>query len=360
MRNLRQIGQAFSLLILSLLLILGWMQLKTLQAVATARMEMAEKAAYNRNVPTIIPTKPHDIPPAQQSEAEASTRQTFDLSNVPILQDTSIIPAFNPRTFQGKRPTHETFETYVVERGDTPIRIAESFGVDPETLLGGNPKLSEEAGALSVGDEIIILPIDGVLHDVKAGDSLESLSELYGIPVEAIIDYKPNNLEFPYRLYTETQILVPGAKREVFQWDAPSLSTGGSYWGGQAQPQIVGSGSFVWPISGGNITQVFWPGHPALDVGMPEGAGVFAADTGTVTYASFSPYCYGNLIVINHGNGFETFYAHLSGINVVPGQIVYKGNVIGAVGNTGCSSGPHIHFEVRINGRRDDPVWWLP
>ena len=108
------------------------------------------------------------------------------------------------------------------------------------------------------------------------------------------------------------------------------------------------------------MTQVFWAGHPAIDVGMPEGSGVFAADTGTVTYASFSPYCYGNLIVINHGNGFETFYAHLSGINVVPGQIVYKGNVIGAVGNTGCSSGPHIHFEVRVNGRRDDPVWWLP
>ena len=362
MITVTRIGQALTLLLLALLLALAWTRLQTLRDVATVRQAMAEEAAAVQIAPTIIATTSSSTIEAPQREGEDHPIQTFDLSNVPVLQDVSIVPAFNPRTFEGKRPTHEVFETYVVERGDTPIRIAESFGIESETLLGGNPRLSDEAGLLAVGDEIIILPIDGVLHDVEAGDSLGSLSELYGISVEDIIAYEPNNLEFPFRLYMDTQIMVPGAKREVFQWDAPTLTTtgGSGYWAGQAQPRIVGSGSFVWPISGGNMTQVFWAGHPAIDVGMPEGSGVFAADTGTVTYASFSPYCYGNLIVINHGNGFETFYAHLSGINVVPGQIVYKGNVIGAVGNTGCSSGPHIHFEVRVNGRRDDPVWWLP
>jgi murein DD-endopeptidase MepM/ murein hydrolase activator NlpD len=70
-------------------------------------------------------------------------------------------------------------------------------------------------------------------------------------------------------------------------------------------------------------------------------------------------YGYGNLIVVNHGNGYETFYAHLSGFNVVAGQIVYKGNLIGYSGDTGYSSGPHIHFEIRLNGNRDDPCWYI-
>ena len=87
---------------------------------------------------------------------------------------------------------------------------------------------------------------------------------------------------------------------------------------------------------------------------------MYAADSGTVTYAAWSPYCYGNLIVINHGNGYETFYAHLSGINVYPGQVVNKGNLIGASGNTGCSSGPHLHFEIRYNRNRYDPLSYLP
>jgi murein DD-endopeptidase MepM/ murein hydrolase activator NlpD len=78
-----------------------------------------------------------------------------------------------------------------------------------------------------------------------------------------------------------------------------------------------------------------------------------------VTFAGWNIHGFGNLIVINHGNGFETFYGHLSGINVAPGQIVYQGNAIGSTGNTGNSSGPHIHFEIRLNGAQDDPCWYI-
>jgi murein DD-endopeptidase MepM/ murein hydrolase activator NlpD len=92
------------------------------------------------------------------------------------------------------------------------------------------------------------------------------------------------------------------------------------------------------------------------------GSSVTAADTGTVTYASWASgsfYDFGNLIVINHGNGYETFYAHLSGINVVPGQIIEKGQAIGASGNSGRSSGPHLHVEIRLNDARLDPLSYL-
>ena len=294
---------------------------------------------------------------AISAEPEA---QFFDLADVPILTDNVISPRLNPRTFVGKKPEHDDFTIYTVARGDTPARIAQDFNIKPETILGGNPSLNDNAGVLQVDQELLIMPIDGVLHDVEPGDSLESISKLYDVPVDDIIGYASNNLEFPYRLFPETQIVVPGAVREVFKWDPPTLSNTGGYWAGQSRPLIVGTGTFVWPVSGGRISQEYWYAHQAIDVAILDGSGTYASDSGTVTYASWSPYCFGNLIVINHGNGFETFYAHLSGINVVPGQIVYQGNLIGYTGNTGCSSGPHIHFEIRVNGNRDDPIWYLP
>ncbi|NCF68545.1 MAG: peptidoglycan DD-metalloendopeptidase family protein [Chloroflexi bacterium] len=280
---------------------------------------------------------------------------------LPIISDKTLAPAPVPGTYQGKKPFHE-FDIYTVERGDTPSGIAYQFGIKTETLLGGNPKLSQESSLMQPGMDLIILPIDAVLHDVELGDTLESISAEYGIPVEDIIAYEPNNLEFPFRLYPDTQILVPGAVAEVFVWTPPTLSTvrgGTSREGSGVAPAIVGTGTFVFPVSSSNFTQRFWYGHPGIDVALSEGSGVFASDTGTVTFAGWNIYGYGNLVVINHGNGYETFYGHLSAINVFPGQIVYQGNVIGAVGNTGNSSGPHVHFEVRTNGNQDDPCWYL-
>lgn len=292
---------------------------------------------------------------------EASQSAPAQEEPLPVINDNAIAPAPVPQTFEGKRPDHE-FETYRVERGDTPSEIAYQFGIKTETLLGGNPFLSQESSLMQPGMDLIILPLDGVLHDVQQGDTVESISAQYGIPVEDIISYEPNNLEFPFRLYPDTQILVPGAIAEVFVWTPPSLSSvsgGTSREGSGVAPAIVGTGTFVYPVSSRNFTQRFWYGHPGIDIALAEGSGVFAADTGTVTFAGWNIYGYGNLIVINHGNGYETFYGHLSSINVFPGQIVYQGNVIGAVGNTGNSSGPHIHFEIRTSGNQDDPCWYI-
>lgn len=287
----------------------------------------------------------------------------FDVAELPIMADSGISPALVPVTYKPTQPNHE-FITYTVQAGDTAIRIAERFGIQEETILGGNAFLSTDAGQLMAGTTIVILPIDGVLHDVVEGDTIEGLAEQYEVPVEDIASYGPNNLEFPYRLYPGTQILVPGAVREVFVWDPPSLTTSSSSSSGSGSSSITvevpGTGTFVWPVDARRITQEFWYGHQALDVGLVTGSPVYASDTGTVTYAAWSPHCYGNLIVINHGNGFETFYAHLDGFNVSPGQTVYQGSLIGWSGNTGCSSGPHIHFEIRFNKALDNPLNYLP
>jgi hypothetical protein len=306
---------------------------------------------------------PHGMPSQEvlvaRLPAESSVERAPDLSNVPLLVSNSLSPALNPFTFEGKKPHHEVV-TYTVQPNDTPIGIAEQFEIEPETLLGGNAYLSEEASALQAGSSVVILPVDGVLHDVGEGDTLERVANLYSASIDDIIAYKPNNLEFPYRLYPGTQIMVPGGVRDVWFWTAPQLptsrpSTSDSTGTGIA-PQIQGTGTFIWPVGYRRITQHYWYGHPAIDVGVPSGTPILAADTGTVTWAGWNVYGYGNLIVINHGNGYETYYGHLSSINVSPGQVVYQGSQIGLSGNTGRSSGPHLHFEIRYFNNMLQPL----
>jgi LysM repeat protein len=277
---------------------------------------------------------------------------------LPIISDKGLSPNPVPQTFQGKLPNHQ-FETYIVKRGDAPASIAFQFGIQPETLLGGNAFLSQEASLLQPEMELLIMSIDGVLHDVQSGDSLEGISAQYGIPVEDIIAYEANNLEFPYRLYPDTQIVVPGAVRAVEFWQPPALSAVRGAGSNGIAPLVVGTGTFIFPVGSRNFTQRYWYGHPGIDIALTEGSAVIASDTGTVTFAGWNAYGYGYLIVVNHGNGYETFYGHLSGINVGPGQVVNQGQIIGATGNTGNSSGPHIHFEIRQNAFQDDPCWFL-
>lgn len=322
--------------------------------------QMGVAAENGSGESTAVSTPSTDANPTTSDTGNAVDLDEAGDTAVPVISDNSIAPEPVPETYKGRVPEH-SFETYLVQRGDAPAGIGAQFGITPETLLGGNPQLASENSLLQPGMELIILPVDGVLHDVAPGDTLESVSEQYGIPVEEIIAWESNNLEFPYRLYPDTQIMVPGAVRPVTFWSPPALASvsSGSREGAGIAPLIQGTGTFIYPVSSRNFSQRYWYGHRAIDIALPEGNAVFASDTGTVTYAGWNVYGYGNLVVVNHGNGFETFYAHLSGINVSPGQIVYQGNVIGATGNTGNSSGPHIHFEIRSGGNPDDPCWYI-
>jgi murein DD-endopeptidase MepM/ murein hydrolase activator NlpD len=304
-----------------------------------------------------------DVVPADlilAGNPQPTPESLIDLSALPVLTDIGLVPVLNPYTFEAKEPEHQ-LETYVVQAGDTPNRIAERFGIKPETLLGGNPRLSDESSALQTGTTLLILPVDGVLHDVTDGETLEWLAQHYQVPVEDIIAYEPNNLEFPYRLYPNTQILVPGAVLKVFKWTAPKPPSRPSGGGRPGVPScsVEGTRTFRWPVSGRRITQYYWYGHQAIDVGLVEGTPVIASDTGVVTWAGWNIYGYGNLVVVNHCNGYETYYAHLSSIAVVPGQVVRQGDYVAASGNTGRSSGPHLHFEIRYFDGYLDPMSWL-
>ena len=291
------------------------------------------------------------------AEETAVTPTPLPKGPLPVISDSSLAPLPNPRTYQTKPPAH-TFQMHEVARGETPNIIASRYAISSDTLLGGNSWLSQDSDRLQVGAQLVILPIDGALHKVRAGETIESIAELYKVPAADIIAYAPNNLEFPfYRLVPESELVIPGASIGQFLFTAPkSVATNAA---GQPQWKVFGTGTYIWPINGRCITQFYNGFHPAIDVSSSEGAPVYASDTGTITYASFASgtyYDYGNLIVINHGNGFETFYAHLSSIGVFPGQTVTQGELIGFSGNTGRSSGPHIHFEIRDNDFRSNPL----
>jgi murein DD-endopeptidase MepM/ murein hydrolase activator NlpD len=217
---------------------------------------------------------------------------------------------------------------------------------------------------LQVGITLTILPTNGVLHTVDVSDTLESIAEYYGVDPQAIIAYTDNHLaNWPHRPIPGTKLMVPGGEKPLDIWSYQpnsvqgQVSAAGEFY--QGAVPVLGTYSFIWPTSYTRITQYYWWAHRGLDIGAPTGAPVYASDSGTVVFSGWNTWGYGNLIVINHGNGFETYYAHLSSIYVGNGQYVYQGMQIGEVGNTGNSSGSHLHFEIRFGPNLHDPLTYL-
>ncbi|MGQ9493495.1 MAG: peptidoglycan DD-metalloendopeptidase family protein [Anaerolineae bacterium] len=242
--------------------------------------------------------------------------------------------------------------TYTVEAGDNVSTIAEKFGVSVETILWANGNLEDNPDYLDIGDVLTILPVSGVYHTVAKGDTLESIAAKYKVRVEHITSYEGNYMQEPYTITVGQKLIVPGGRkpyqvRHVVAWSGPI-----------PENAERGTGRFGWPVSG-YITQRYSEVHPAVDIGVPEGTPVKAADSGYIAVVGRSDTGYGRYVLIDHGNGFQTVYAHLSVIYVEIGQSVGKGQTIGLSGNTGKSTGPHLHFEIKLNGVRRNPFIYL-
>jgi len=248
-------------------------------------------------------------------------------------------------------------EQYTVKAGDTVLAIAARFGLQPETVMWANTAIEQNPDRLAIGDQLNILPFDGVLHVVKPGDTLSGLAAKYKTDVQKIVDYAPNNLaDATAALVIGSQIVAPGGSKPFI---APPINAPLQRAEAPADA-AVGSGSFSWPTSG-NVTQQFWGGHRAIDVGSWVGAPVKSADSGYVVEAGGGwNGGYGNHVLVDHGNGFTTLYAHLNSIFVRPGESISRGQQVGTVGNTGNSTGPHLHFEIRYQGVARNPFNWLP
>jgi murein DD-endopeptidase MepM/ murein hydrolase activator NlpD len=234
-------------------------------------------------------------------------------------------------------------EIYTVQDGDSLWSISANFGLDIDTLRWSNPELERNPDVLSVGTELRILPITGAYHDVTTEDTLESIAVKYGVDPDDITGYPPNAMFPPFEVQPGDGLIIPFGKKDI-KLPKPALSPGAT---------------LAWPIVG-SITTNFIPGHPALDIGAPYGSTVYAADAGTITYSDWAYDGYGYTVIVDHGNGRETWYNHLKGALLNDGAIVERGTPVGEVGSTGHSTGPHIHFEVRINGEPVNPTGYLP
>ncbi|HVM59174.1 MAG TPA: peptidoglycan DD-metalloendopeptidase family protein [Candidatus Paceibacterota bacterium] len=243
----------------------------------------------------------------------------------------------------------DRISVYVVRPGDTLSEIATMFGVSVNTIIWAN----DLKGATDVhpGDTLIILPVSGIKHTVAKGETLQSLAKKYGADAGEIAQY--NGLDASVALEAGSSIIIPGGEIAA---PAPVKSTGTKASGGKAiiEPYLGGSGAaqpgfFVNPLPGGLITQGIH-GWNAVDIGAARGTPIYAAAGGTVIIARNNGAWnggYGNYVVITHGNGTQTLYAHMTHSIVSPGQTVSAGETIGYVGATGQATGPHLHFEVR-------------
>jgi len=255
-----------------------------------------------------------------------------------------------------KRPRTET-TTYVVEKGDTISTIAEKFEISVSTILWEN-NLSVYS-LIRPGDKLRILPMSGLNHQVAKGDTLASIAKKYDIEENKIIE--ANKIADGSKLAVGDKLFIPGGKKISTPVAQPTRYTGIStivdlVKDPGAAP--VSGNKMNWPAGVRKITQYFSWRHTGLDIAGPLGTPIYAADSGTVEIEGWGS-GYSNQIVINHGGGKKTRYAHLSKFYVEKGEAVTKGQAIAAMGSTGWSTGSHLHFEVIINGTKYNPLNYI-
>jgi murein DD-endopeptidase MepM/ murein hydrolase activator NlpD len=329
---------------------------------------------------------------AQISDPASATEQV-ELEELPTpLPESDVLAALGPlapppssvdgimrktnlKTIIPSRPRTNVI-TYTVQTGDTLFSIAANFGIKPETLLWGNYEvLNDNPHFLKPKQVLNILPIDGTYYQWKGGDTLSGVAAFFQTDPQAIISYPGNFLDLTQTVNDSagievgTWLIVPGGKRAIKDWGPPAISRSNPavarYYGdgacGAVYEGAIGTGTFVWPTTDHGISGYAYDSgvHPGIDIAGAEGNPVYATDSGVVVYAGWSDYGYGYLIVIDHGTGWQSAYAHLSAVGVSCGQSVYQGGYIGALGTTGNSSGPHLHFELAINGAKVNPLDYM-
>lgn len=300
------------------------------------------------STPTPAPAREIPVPSTTTQLYLPFVRADRSLASFALPTTTPDIPKDDP---------HATSFIYIVKQGDTLSNLAIEFGRDQRTLhcvtrLDGSP-----ITRLQPGQSIIIPALSDLCHTVKTGENLQQIAKWYGVSVESLLKTPQNHLTPQSTLKLGQVILIPNARsryRDPAELNLPRPRRDG--W-------RYGDGHFIWPVAPDQawLSQGFQHGkHMAIDLAAPTGTPVRAADTGVVIKAGWNDSGYGYRIVIDHGIDYVTVYAHLSEYYTREGDVVQKGEVIGRIGSTGNSTGPHLHFEVRDYGYLIDPLLVLP
>ena len=262
-----------------------------------------------------------------------------------------------------------TAEDYVVEQGDSLFAIAKKFDIQPDTVfwanydaLGGSPDM------LSPGLDLVIPPGDGIYYKWKQGDTIQAVADKFYADPRDILLAPINKLDLTDpQIEPGTYVMVPGGKRETvnyFQGSIPRGSAGtlaklfGEGGCDTSGGGLFGTGAFINPMNNGTlIGNDYIDGvHQGIDLGSADyNNTVMAADSGLVVYSGWANGGYGYTVMIDHGGGYQSLYAHLSELYVSCGQSVTIGQPVALMGSTGNSTGPHLHFEIRYMGMNDNP-----
>lgn len=286
----------------------------------------------------------------------------FDLETTLDESTGSLVATNITTTTVSERERHDVVY-HIVQAGETVSTIAQKYGIDSKSILLENKLTAKDF--IKPGDKLSILPVSGVSYKVQRGDTIQSIAKKYSVDADQIINF--NKLASADAVRADDTLIIPGgtppvaapvvrpkvasnqpassplsAVRNLFNRDTPSA------------PTTASGTQLLWPTTTRRISQYFRYGHTGLDIDGEFGDAVYAAESGVVKHAGWEG-AYGISIIIDHGGGLTTRYAHCQSISVSAGQSVKRGQGICREGSTGRSTGSHLHFETRVNGRAVNP-----
>jgi len=300
--------------------------------------------------------------PLLVSEATAEEQQSGTVATSVIQSATGDTPFITEQSEEVLRFRGGEVIEHSVQSEETISSIATKYSLAPETIYWEN-NLTDKS-TIKPGDRLRILPIDGIRHKVAKGETIYTIAKKYGLgdseaDAQPIVSFPFNTFadDSTFALATGQYIFIPGGIKP--QAAAPVASRGRQVVTTPNAGAVSASGNFVWPAAG-YISQGFYWGHRAIDIASRGGGPILAADAGTVVVAGWVDNSgYGNRVMIDHGNGMVTLYAHMSVVRVQVGQTVNGGDVLGDMGSTGRSTGVHLHFEIRQGGGQLNPQSFL-
>ena len=247
--------------------------------------------------------------------------------------------------------------THTVQPGDVLGKIAEQYNVSVNTILWEN-SLSWNS-TIRPGQKLIILPDSGINYEIKSGDTVLAIAKKYQTEAKEIVEV--NKLADASDIQIGDLLFIPNGVKPtaVVSSYRPKPAPVAVYTDKEVPAATTDTGTkLLWPLTSHRITQYYHWGHSGLDVGDKAGKPIYAAEAGKVERSGWSR-GYGYNVVINHGNGIKTVYGHASQLLVKTGESVARGQTIALIGNTGWSTGPHLHFEVRVNEVRKNPLNYI-
>jgi murein DD-endopeptidase MepM/ murein hydrolase activator NlpD len=343
-------------------------------SIPTNDQNVLASAPINKTLRAEKPVSAEQQEVAAQISAFAAPPTAVAASEDAVVRAAAVAPA----------PDLPPYQVYEVQDGDTVSSIGERFGIAPKYIIANNAEI-QDSDFLVLGQSMIIPAGDGILHEVRFGETLTDIADRYEVNVDAIVGFRSNGIDAADDIAEAQLLFVPGGQPlptttapeaapvpdDAAPVEEPTPvpsdgSSGGDTSGGESGEVVSGPSSdagLIWPFYG-NISSYYGPSHPlGIDIdgfANPTGS-IVAATSGTVIFAGGNACCsYGLYVVIMSPGGIETLYGHLSSIAVTQGETVSQGEVIGIIGSTGYSTGTHLHFEVIDNGVRVNPLSYLP